>query len=75
MFLLAQNQSNQSSGHLDADHYATKYLASTIHLKTYFTIREGSRLESFLHFPAPEHILPMAPANWGPQYVSQSKTI
>lgn len=51
-----------SFGHLEAAHYATK------------SSYKWSGLESFLHFPAPEHILSMGDANWGPQDSSQSKT-
>jgi hypothetical protein len=52
--LLAQHQSNPSTGHLDAAKYVVKYLAT---MKTlgfiYFTSRKCSVLESFLHFPLP----------------------
>jgi hypothetical protein len=70
--LLAQHQSNPSSGHLTAARYVIRYLANTKHLGIYFTSTKRSNLESFLHFPLPSHLLSMADANWGPQDASQS---
>jgi hypothetical protein len=55
--LLAQHQSNPSSGHLDAAKYVVKYLANTKTLGIYFTSRKRSVLESFLHFPIPSTVL------------------
>jgi hypothetical protein len=72
--LLAQHQSNPSSGHLEAARYVVKYLANTKTLGINFTSRKRSTLESFLHFPVPSNVLSMADANWGPQHASQTKT-
>jgi len=73
--LLAQHQSNPSTGHLEAAHYATKYLAHTKTLGLYFTSNSRTTLESFLHFPVhPTTLLPMSDANWGPQDASQTKS-
>jgi hypothetical protein len=73
--LLAQHQSNPSTGHLEAAHYATKYLAHSKTLGLYFTSNSRTTLESFLHFPVhPTTLLPMSDANWGPQDASQTKS-
>ncbi len=62
--LLAQHQSNPSQGHMDAVHYATKYLAHTKNLGIYFTRRIRSVFESFLHFPiASNQVISMSNAN------------
>ena len=71
--LLAQHQSNPSSGHLDAAKYVVKYLAGTKTLGVYFTSKKSPILESFLQFPLPPQVLSMSDANWAPQDVSQSK--
>jgi hypothetical protein len=69
--LLAQYQSEPSTGHLDAALYVVNYLASTKKLGIYFTSRQCSRLETFLHFPLPSsNLLSMSDANWGPQDAS-----
>jgi hypothetical protein len=68
--LLAQHQSNPSPGHLDAVMYAIKYVAQTKTLGIYFSSKNQSVLEAFLHFPLPHNILSMADANWGPQDAS-----
>jgi hypothetical protein len=74
--LLAQHQSNPSTGHLDAAKYVVKYLATMKTLGIYFTSRKCSKLESFLHFPLPTNtILSMSDANWGPQDASLSNTV
>jgi hypothetical protein len=73
--LLAQHQSQPSSGHLTAARYVVRYLANTKNLGIYFTSTKRSNLESFLHFPLPTHVLSMADANWGPQEASQSTSI
>ncbi len=65
--ILAQHQSNPSTGHLDAAKYVVKYLASTKTLGIYFTSRKRPVLESFLHFPIPPRVMSMSDANWGPQ--------
>jgi hypothetical protein len=75
VLLLAQHQSNSSSGHLEAARYAVKYLANTKTLGVYFRSCKRSTLESFLHFPVPSQVMSMSDANWGPQDASQSKTI
>ena len=71
--LLAQHQSNPSSGHLDAAKYVVKYLANTKSLGIYFTSHKRSVLESFLHFPIASKVLSMSDANWGPQDATQHK--
>jgi hypothetical protein len=71
--LLAQHQSNPSSGHLDAAKYVVKYLANTKTLGTYFTNRKHPVLESFLHFPVAPKVMSMSDANCGPQDTSQSR--
>ncbi len=73
--LLAQHQSQPSSGHLTAARYVIKYLATTKNLGIYFTSMKRSNLESFLHFPLPAHVLSMADTNWGPQDASQTTSI
>ena len=45
--LLAQHQSEPSTGHLDSALYVVNYLASTKTLGIYFTSRRQTRLESF----------------------------
>lgn len=65
--LLAQHQSEPSSGHLAAAHHVVRYLASTKTLGIYFTSRHRSKLEAFLHFPLPAMVMSMSDANWGPQ--------
>lgn len=72
--LLAQHQSNPSSGHLEAALYVTKSLANMKTLGIYVTSHKSSTLESFLHFPVPSQVMSMLDANWGPQDASQSKT-
>jgi len=64
--LLAQHQSEPSPGQYNAALYVTEYLASTKTLGIYFTSRHQPILESFLHFPAPQPLVPMSDANWGP---------
>jgi hypothetical protein len=61
--LLAQHQSNPSTGHLEAAKYVVKYLAGTKNLGIYFTSQRRPILESFLHFPLPSHVLSMSNAN------------
>ena len=39
--LLAQHQSNPSTGHLEAAYYATKYLASTKHFEYTLPVANG----------------------------------
>ncbi len=73
--LLAQHQSQPSSGHLTAARYVVKYLANTKNLGIYFTSTKRSNLESFLHFPLPTQVLSMAECNWGPQDASQTTSI
>jgi hypothetical protein len=68
--LLAQHQSDPSSGHLEAAHYVVRYLASTKTLGIYFTSRLRSTLEAFLNFPLPSTVISMSDANWGPQDAS-----
>jgi len=70
--ILAQHQSNPSSGHLDAAKYVVKYLANTKTSGIYFTSQKRPILESFLHFPLVPQVLSMSDANWGPQDASQS---
>jgi len=50
------------------------YLASTKTLGIYFTSHRSSTLESFLHFPIPQPLMPMSDANWGPQDASLPKS-
>ena len=69
--LLAQHQSEPSTGHLQAI-YVVNYLASTKTLGIYFTSCRCSTLESFLHFPISQPLLPMSDTNWGPQDASTS---
>jgi hypothetical protein len=71
--LLAQHQSNPSSGHLDAAFYVVTYISHTKILGIYFSSSNRSTLESFLHFPVPPTILPMSDANWGPQDATTHK--
>jgi len=71
--LLAQHQSNPSSGHLDAAKFVVKYLANTKSLGIYFTSCNRPILESFLHFPIPSQVLSMSDANWGPQDATQNR--
>jgi len=72
--LLAQHQSEPSSGHYEAAKYVAEYLASTRTLGIYFTSRRQSTLESFLHFPVQQSLVPMTDANWGPQDASLSNS-
>jgi len=72
--LLAQHQSNPSQGHLDAAIYVVHYLSHTKQLGIYFSSAKRSQLETFLHFPVPPKILPMADANWGPQDASTTRS-
>jgi len=72
--LLAQHQSNPSSGHLDLARYVASYLAHTKTLGLFFTSRRRAIVESFLHFPIKDKLLTMSDANWGPQDASQSRT-
>ena len=73
--LLAQHQSEPSSGHLEAALYVVDYLESTKQLGIYFTSNRCSRLETFLHFPLPPtNLLSMSDANWGPQDASPTPT-
>jgi len=72
--LLAQHQSEPSTGHLEAAKYVTKYLASTKMLGIYITSHRQSILESFLHFSLPPNIMSMSNANWGPQDASLSNS-
>jgi len=70
--LLAQHQQNPSYGHLEAAHYAAKYLAGTKTLGIYFTSAKRHTMEAFLHFPLSPKILAMSDANWGPQDASRT---
>jgi len=70
--LLAQHQSLPSQGHMDAALHVVKYIAQTKTMGIYFSSNRQSTLESFLHFPVPHSLLPMADANWGPQDASVS---
>jgi hypothetical protein len=72
--LLAQHQSCPSLGHYDAALYVAKYLATTKHLGLYFTSLRSSTIESFLHFPLTQPLLPMSDANWGPQDATMKST-
>jgi hypothetical protein len=72
--LLAQHQSEPSPGHYDAALYVTEYLANTKTLGIYFTSRCQPILESFLHFPVPQPLVPMSDANQGPQDASLPKS-
>lgn len=72
--LLAQHQSEPSTGHLEAAKYVTKYLASTKMLGIYITSHRRSILESFLHFSLPPNIMSMSNANWGSQDASLSNS-
>jgi hypothetical protein len=72
--LLAQHQSEPSTRHLHAALYVANYLASTKALGIYFTSHRSSTLESFLHFPIPQPLMPMSDANWGPQDASLPKS-
>ncbi len=65
--LLAQHQSHPSSGHMDAALYVVHYLANTKSLGIFFSSRQQSKLESYLHFPISSPMLSMSDANWGPQ--------
>lgn len=49
--LLAQHQSLPSISHLQAAKHVAQYLASTKNLGIYFTSRNRSTHEAFLHFP------------------------
>jgi hypothetical protein len=68
--LLAQHQSTPSPGHLDAAHYVVQYLSHTTHLGIFFSSLCHIQLESFLHFPVLQSLVPMSDANWGPQDAS-----
>jgi len=68
--LLAQHQSEPSPGHYEAAKYVAEYLASTKTSGIYFTSCQQSSLESFLHFPVPQSLVPMTDANWGLQDAS-----
>jgi hypothetical protein len=57
---------------MDAALHVVKYTAQTKTMGIYFSSNWQSTLESFLHFPVPHSLLPMADANWGPQDVSVS---
>jgi hypothetical protein len=70
--LLAQHQSEPSTGHMDYALHVVDYLASTKEMGIYFTSRRQPKLESFLHFPVPSSILSMSEAKWGPQDASLS---
>ena len=70
--LLAQHQSNSSTGHYDASLYVSHYLAHTKSLGISFSSCRRATLESFLHFPVPATTLSMTDANWGPQDASLS---
>jgi hypothetical protein len=72
--LLAQHQSDPSSGHYKAALHVVQNLANTKDLGIYFTSCRGSTLESFLHFPVPPTVLSMSDANWGPQDASLSSS-
>jgi hypothetical protein len=72
--MLAQHQSNPSTGHMESAQYAAKYLAHTKHLGIYFISCKRPIIESFLHFPLnPSNLLAMTDANWGPQDATQTK--
>ena len=71
--LLAQHQSDPSSGHYKAALHVV-HLANTKDLGIYFTSCRCSTLESFLHFPVPPTVLSMSNANWGPQDASLSSS-
>ncbi len=72
--LLAQHQSNPSTGHLEAAKHVVKYLAGTKTLGICFTSKRRPILESFLHFPLQHQVLSMSDANWGPQDASLTKS-
>jgi hypothetical protein len=72
VFLLAQHQSEPSTGHMDYALHVVNYLASTKEMGIYFTSHHQPKLESFIHFPVPSSILSMSDANWGPQDASLS---
>ncbi len=61
--LLAQHQSEPSTGHLESAMHVVKYLASTKTMGVYFTSRRQSKLESFLHFLISPSVLSMSDAN------------
>jgi len=73
--LLAQHQSNPSPGHLDAAHYVFQYLSHTKNLGIYFSSSRHIKLESFLHFPVMQPLVPMSDANWGPQDASNTNKV
>jgi hypothetical protein len=58
--LLAQHQSEPSTGHMDYALHLVNYLASTKEIGIYFTSRRQPKLESFLHFPVPSSLLSMS---------------
>jgi hypothetical protein len=66
------SQQNPSYGHLEAAHYAAKYLAGTKTLGIYFTSTNRHTMEAFLHFPLSPKIHAMSDANWGPQDASRT---
>jgi len=72
--LLAQHQSEPSTGHMDYALHVVKYLASTKTMGIYFTSRCQTKLESFLHFPISPSVFSMSDANWGPQDASTSSS-
>jgi hypothetical protein len=65
--LLAQHQSNPSSGHLDAAKYVVKYLVGMKTLGIYFTSKKRPILESFLYFLLPPQVLSMSDVSWVPK--------
>jgi hypothetical protein len=71
--LLAQYQSNPSSGHLDAAKYVVTYLAYAKTLGIYFMSQKHPILESFLHFPVIPKVMSMSDAYWGPRDASHSR--
>jgi hypothetical protein len=55
--------------------YVIQYVATTKTLGIFYTSNKRSTMESFLHFPLPSTVLPMADANWGPQDAKQTNKV
>jgi hypothetical protein len=72
--LFEQHQSSPLPGHLNAALYVVKYLSHTTTLGIYFSSLRQLQLETFLHFPIPNPLLPMSDANWGPQDATMSSS-
>ncbi len=73
--LLAQHESNPSSGHLEAACYVVKYLSNTKTFGYLFYQCKTFYCGVIFKFPLPNHVLSMFDANWGPKDASQSKSI